>query len=72
MRACGEVKKAIGETEEEVRIKVDCQDQEISVLTFYSPFGCPKERFVCLPDIPQDVKRQDVSFCGNTNPHFIT
>ncbi len=32
MRACGEVKKAIGETEEEVRIKLDCQVAQFNLV----------------------------------------
>ncbi len=32
MRACGEVKKAIGETEEEVRIKADCQVAQFNLV----------------------------------------
>ncbi len=38
MRGCGEVKKAIGESEEEVRKKVDCQVAQVDLILTRNEF----------------------------------
>ncbi len=54
MRGCGEVKKAIGITEEEVRKKVDCQVAQVDLVLTRKEFEVISE-FLVFDDAAMGV-----------------